>query len=83
MNFLNSQLNTRSVALSRAKQGLFILGNAQNLSARSPMWRNVIEELDSADALGDAFPVMCHRHQDTINWVNQPGQLSRIAPDGK
>jgi hypothetical protein len=47
------------------------------------MWREVIEELQREDAIGDAFPIACHRHQDTVEYVSEPGKLPRVAPDGK
>lgn len=70
------------VALSRARHGLYILGNAQNLASRSRMWASVLEELESVDAVGEGFPVACHRHPDTVEHISKPGQLARIAPDG-
>lgn len=71
------------MALSRAREGLFILGNAVNLAARSDMWRSVIDELEQSEAVGAAFPVVCQRHPDTIEYVSEPGKLPRLAPDGR
>ncbi|KAH9931167.1 P-loop containing nucleoside triphosphate hydrolase protein [Epithele typhae] len=67
IGFLRSA-NRANVALSRAREGMYILGNASNLSSRSDMWHTIIDELRQRDCLGEAFPV--------------PGQLPRIAPDG-
>ncbi|KAG6373951.1 hypothetical protein JVT61DRAFT_6115 [Boletus reticuloceps] len=75
-------LTSSVVALSRAREGLYIFGNVENLSAKSRMWCTIIEELDAQDALGPVLPVACHRHPDTVEYVSFPGQLSRIAPDG-
>jgi len=47
------------------------------------MWNSVIEELRKQEAVGDAFPVACHQHPDTITYVSQPGKLQGIAPDGE
>jgi hypothetical protein len=47
------------------------------------MWAIVLEELQRDGNVGQAFPVACHRHPDKINYVSQPGQLSRFAPDGE
>jgi hypothetical protein len=71
------------VALSRAREGLFILGNALNLTSRSHMWRSVIEELEQNNAVGEAFSVVCQRHPDIIEYVKEPGKLPRLAPDGR
>ncbi|KAJ6587167.1 hypothetical protein DFH09DRAFT_248112 [Mycena vulgaris] len=81
IGFLASE-NRANVALSRAKEGLFILGNAAQLASRSKMWRDVIEELENMDCLGSAFPVSCHRHPDTVELISQPGKLPLFAPDG-
>lgn len=70
------------VALSRARKGLFILGNALNLASRSDMWRSIIDELEQNDAIGNAFPIACQRHPDTVEYVSEPGKLPRLAPDG-
>ncbi|KAJ7497553.1 hypothetical protein FB451DRAFT_1211927 [Mycena latifolia] len=81
IGFLASE-NRTNVALSRAKEGLFILGNATQLASRSRMWRSVIEQLENMDCLGNAFPVSCHRHPETVQLVSQPGKLPLFAPDG-
>ncbi|KAH9951524.1 P-loop containing nucleoside triphosphate hydrolase protein [Amylocystis lapponica] len=67
IGFLRSN-NRVNVALSRAREGL------------SDMWRSVMEELESKDSVGDAFPVQCNRHQDVVEHVSKPGQLPGIAP---
>ncbi|KAF7315432.1 hypothetical protein MIND_00058100 [Mycena indigotica] len=84
IGFLASENRTNgdAVALSRAKQGLFILGNSAQLSSRSKMWREVIEQLESVECVGDAFPVSCHRHPETIKMISQPGKITLFAPDG-
>ncbi|KAN0098042.1 AAA domain containing protein [Tylopilus felleus] len=81
VGFLKAE-NRTNVALSRTREGLYIFGNAENLSAKSRMWRSIIEELDAHDSVGPALPVACHRHPDKIEYVSSPGQLSWIAPDG-
>jgi hypothetical protein len=47
------------------------------------MWRSVIDELENEQAVGDAFPVVCHQHPEAIEYVSKPGVLPRIAPDGE
>ncbi|TFK54494.1 P-loop containing nucleoside triphosphate hydrolase protein [Heliocybe sulcata] len=81
IGFLRSE-NRTNVALSRAKQGLFILGNSRNLASRSKMWRSVLAELESNGAVGQAFPIACQRHPDKVEYISRPGQLPRVAPDG-
>ncbi|KAJ7045696.1 hypothetical protein C8F04DRAFT_1065834 [Mycena alexandri] len=81
IGFLVSE-NRTNVALSRAKEGLFILGNAGQLASRSKMWCEVIEQLESADCIGTAFPVSCHQHPDKVEMISKPGTLPLFAPDG-
>lgn len=71
------------MALSRAKEGLYILGNADDLTEKSDMWKGVIEELRRHDQIGDAFPIACQRHPDTIVRISMPDQIPMHAPDGK
>ena len=75
-------LTPTAVALSRAREGLYIFGHAQNLSSRSGMWGKVIEELEEKGLVGSALPIICHRHSDVAKYVSEPGQLPEIAPDG-
>ncbi|KAF8070666.1 hypothetical protein FPV67DRAFT_1488261 [Lyophyllum atratum] len=64
------------------KEGLFIFGNAPQLSARSHMWRGVIKNLEREECLGDAFPIACHQHPSDVKYISKPGQLQQFAPDG-
>ncbi|GJE94480.1 P-loop containing nucleoside triphosphate hydrolase protein [Phanerochaete sordida] len=81
VGFLKSE-NRTNVALSRAREGLYILGNARDLRLRSPMWRSILSILDEGDCVGDHLPIACQRHQDQLERISKPGQLPRIAPDG-
>lgn len=71
------------VALSRAKEGLYILGNRAQFSMKSPMWKGVIDELEQKGCVGDALPVACYRHPQSIQHISKPGVLPLLSPDGK
>ena len=71
------------VALSRAKEGLFILGNAPQLAERSSLWRHVIDELGKQQCIGGAFPIACYRHPEATTYISAPGKLPEVAPDGE
>ncbi|KAJ7593988.1 hypothetical protein C8J56DRAFT_777276 [Mycena floridula] len=81
IGFLKSE-NRANVALSRAKEGLFILGNAPQMASRSPMWREVIEAMEEQGCIGPGVPISCHQHPETVEWISKPGMLPRFAPDG-
>lgn len=70
------------VALSRARHGLFMFGNATDLSAQSPMWFEVLGGLRERGALGGRLPIVCHRHSEETRYVDKPGELRALAPDG-
>ncbi|KAG8972789.1 hypothetical protein FRB93_002430 [Tulasnella sp. JGI-2019a] len=81
IGFLKSE-NRSNVALSRAKHGLYILGNSEDLSSQSGMWQKVVQELKARDCLGPKIPLACNRHPDTIISIDTPGQIATYAPDG-
>jgi hypothetical protein len=75
--------NRANVALSRARHGMFILGNSDDLACQSDMWKGVVEELKESDCIGPGFPITCYNHPNTLRFVTSPGQLPAIAPDGE
>ncbi|KAF8588736.1 hypothetical protein K439DRAFT_1651802 [Ramaria rubella] len=81
IGFLKSP-NRVNVALSRAQHGLYIMGNAENLASRSPMWRSILNVLDEQGSLGSAFPMSCPKHPDDRHDISAPGMLPQHAPDG-
>ncbi|KAI9453341.1 hypothetical protein F5148DRAFT_1289159 [Russula earlei] len=57
IGFLKSP-NRINVALSRAKHGLYILGNASNLR-KDETWRTVLDEMENEDQIGyNTIPVL-------------------------
>ncbi|BEJ11583.1 hypothetical protein CspHIS471_0200430 [Cutaneotrichosporon sp. HIS471] len=79
IGFLRSR-NRTNVALSRAKHGMYILGNADQLASSSEMWRTIIHELEDEDAIGAGFPIACKLHQE-IKIIGEPGVLNMVSPD--
>ncbi|KAI0313808.1 hypothetical protein OF83DRAFT_1248643 [Amylostereum chailletii] len=80
IGFLKSS-NRINVALSRAKHGMFILGNASNLR-QNPTWKTILDEMETHDQIGYGFPIVCPRHPDRKIVVTKPGQLSTQSPEG-
>ncbi|KAI0696188.1 hypothetical protein BC835DRAFT_1272285 [Cytidiella melzeri] len=80
IGFLKST-NRINVALSRAKHGLYILGNASNLR-KNATWSTIIDELEDRNQIGPSLPIVCVRHPDQAQMISQPGELSRFAPGG-
>ncbi|CAB4491510.1 P-loop containing nucleoside triphosphate hydrolase protein [Rhizophagus irregularis] len=81
IGFLKSP-NRTNVLLSRAKHGLFMLGNAGLLSDRSDMWKSVINLMRERNQIGKSFPIRCESHPDSINYIKSPRQFQELSPDG-
>ena len=73
--------NRINVALSRAKHGLYIMGNASNLR-KNPTWRTILDEMEREEQIGFGFPIVCARHPDQVKIISEPGQLPKVAPLG-
>jgi hypothetical protein len=73
--------NRINVALSRAKHGLYIMGNASNLR-RNPTWCTILDEMEREGQIGFGFPIICLRHPDQVKLISEPGQLNKVAPLG-
>lgn len=63
-----------NVALSRAKQGLYITGNMKTLSSQSSLWQYIRVVLQQQESIGDQLPLECQTHK-TISYVRTPGEL--------
>ncbi|KAI0353983.1 hypothetical protein OH77DRAFT_1426841 [Trametes cingulata] len=80
IGFLKSP-NRINVALSRAKHGLYVLGNASNLR-KNPTWSAILDEMEARDQVGSGFPIVCSRHPDQATVISKPGQLPLASPAG-
>lgn len=66
IGFLNIS-NRICVALSRARHGMYIVGNGTMLKERNECWRDVISLLEQANQFGTNLALRCKNHQtDTL-----------------
>ncbi|PSN40870.1 hypothetical protein C0J52_20558 [Blattella germanica] len=56
--------NRVCVALSRAKKGLYIMGNSQILAKGSGTWMQILDILRERNAIGRALEVRCQVHSE-------------------
>ncbi|GFN92405.1 nfx1-type Zinc finger-containing protein 1-like [Plakobranchus ocellatus] len=56
--------NRVCVALSRAKKGLFVIGNLELLSSQSKLWKKILYTASSCDIIGNGLPVVCQNHPE-------------------
>ncbi|KAH9048669.1 hypothetical protein EDB83DRAFT_2317412 [Lactarius deliciosus] len=80
IGFLKSS-NRINVALSRAKHGLYILGNASNLR-KNETWKTILDEMEKEDQLDHGFSIVCPRHPEVKKLISKPGELPTHAPEG-
>ncbi|CAG8508889.1 3900_t:CDS:10 [Acaulospora colombiana] len=83
IGFLKSK-NRTNVLLSRARQGMYLIGNAELMGKRSKMWDGVIGILRSRQPpqVGEGFPTVCALHPDYKNIISRPEQFKEVSPDG-
>ena len=74
--------NRVCVALSRAKMGLYIIGNKEMLRDKvSTVWPAVIDQLTSTDSIGESLPLHCHKHRDYQVSARLPRDFQK-CPEG-
>ncbi|KAI8936487.1 hypothetical protein NX059_006892 [Plenodomus lindquistii] len=73
--------NRINVLLSRAKHGMYLIGNAETYSSVD-MWQKVINMLRANDALGNSLALCCPRHPTTAIDVQQPDDFLKLSPEG-
>ena len=73
--------NRINVLLSRAQQGLYLIGNTDTYS-KVPMWQEVINMLVAADSVDRTLELCCPRHTHTPIQVQQPDDFAKFSPEG-
>ncbi|KAF4124507.1 Superfamily I DNA and/or RNA helicase [Geosmithia morbida] len=73
--------NRINVLLSRARHGMFIVGDAQT-AATVPMWDKVIGILRKEGNIGSNLPLQCPRHSETDILVSTQDHFLQFSPDG-
>ncbi|KAK1519397.1 uncharacterized protein CCOS01_11048 [Colletotrichum costaricense] len=76
-----STSNRINVLLSRAKHGMYIIGNSHT-SSHVPMWAQVTEILQNGGNFGNRLELQCPRHLQNKGFVSQPEDFLRFSPDG-
>ena len=79
--FLNIS-NRINVALSRAKHGMYIIGDSSTASHRVKMWADVVAMLSADGNLGPSLELQCPRHPETPIAVREPQDFLRFSPEG-
>lgn len=73
--------NRINVLLSRAKHGMYIIGNAET-SIHVPMWARVIDILQKDGNFGTSLELQCPRHPDHLIAVSELDHFLQYSPEG-
>ncbi len=76
-----------NVLLSRARYGLFIIGNSKTLKRSkqgATVWTPILKSLDEQGSLLNGFPIKCELHPDdnTSTLITKPTDFDRNCPNG-
>ncbi|XP_075068955.1 NFX1-type zinc finger-containing protein 1-like isoform X2 [Mixophyes fleayi] len=73
--------NRVCVALSRAKKGLFCIGNMQILS-KVPLWSKINDVLKENGQIGKDLKLQCVHHPNTTNYVSKAEDFQNVPEGG-
>ncbi|KAF0765131.1 NFX1-type zinc finger-containing protein 1-like, partial [Aphis craccivora] len=74
--------NRICVALSRARNGLYIMGNMENLYNSSNLWKEIKQKLINQDSYGNELTLKCEVHRDSITKVSKCEDFKPISEGG-
>ena len=63
--------NRICVALSRARQGFYCIGNFTLLKSQCLLWKEICDDLETKNAIGETLTLVCKRHsnvREVKNW---------------
>ena len=73
--------NRINVLLSRARHGMYIIGNKET-SRHVRMWADVVEMLEETGNIGPRLPLCCPRHPEIPIEAATPDDFQTLAPEG-
>ncbi|CAF0914457.1 unnamed protein product, partial [Didymodactylos carnosus] len=69
--------NRICVALSRAQNGLYVIGNFTMLAEANNTWKQIIQQIRESNLLGNGVPVYCPNHVNNAAVCIRPGDFSQ------
>ncbi|XP_014216560.1 NFX1-type zinc finger-containing protein 1-like [Copidosoma floridanum] len=80
IGFLKEE-NRVCVALSRAREGLYVMGNMNDLLVNNDIWPKVKKVLEDENAIGDYIRIRCQIHRDQFFEVRKAEDFKQ-SPEG-
>ncbi|XP_059147746.1 NFX1-type zinc finger-containing protein 1-like [Physella acuta] len=81
VGFLKTK-NRVCVALSRAKIGMFVIGNLELLAEKVHLWKTISETAKEQQVIGRNLELVCVNHPDHVTIVSQPEDFQKEVPEG-
>ncbi|XP_049873324.1 NFX1-type zinc finger-containing protein 1-like isoform X3 [Pectinophora gossypiella] len=81
IGFLNTD-NRVCVALSRAREGFYILGNIEILKRNSVLWEKIATTLQNSASLGTSLMLKCENHPQDITTISSPKDFDKVPEGG-
>ncbi|XP_061715975.1 NFX1-type zinc finger-containing protein 1-like [Cydia pomonella] len=81
IGFLGTE-NRICVALSRAREGLFIFGNMELLKGKSALWSNIATTLESNGSIGTSLKLRCENHGEEITMITSVDDFNKVPEGG-
>lgn len=74
-----------TVLLSRAREGMIMIGNAQTFLASkrgSDHWRELMQKLEAGGHVYDGIPLRCVKHPESTRTIKSAEEFDIYSPDG-
>lgn len=74
-----------NVLLSRARDGLIIIGNGETFKEPrrgGAVWKNFFEMMEGEKVIFDGLPVKCQRHPAATTCLRTPEDFENFTPEG-
>ena len=73
--------NRICVALSRARQGFYCIGNFNLLKNKSKLWKEICDDLQTNEAISDSLQLVCKKHSN-VTRIRRAGDFSQCKLGG-
>ena len=74
--------NRVCVALSRARKGLFCIGNFGLLARKGQLWKDIVALMKKNGNFGTRLKLVCHNHPDTGTEVSLSSDFMKVPEGG-
>jgi len=81
IGFLNTS-NRICVALSRAKHGMYVIGNGELLSHKNSVWNDIIDMFKNKGLYGPSLVLQCQNHPKQVTIIKDAKDFKGIKDGG-